>query len=32
MEGRSRKAEADGSHPEHKAVRTSVFCCERCRS
>lgn len=32
MEGRSRKTETDGSHPERKVVRTSNSRCGRCRS
>ncbi len=32
MEGRSHKTESDGSHPEPKAERTSIFCCVHCRS
>ncbi len=31
MEGRSHKAESDGSHPEPKAEYASIFRCVRCR-
>lgn len=31
MEGRSRKTETEGSHPERKAVPASIFRCGRCR-
>lgn len=32
MEGRSRKAESDGSHPEPTAEYASCFRCVRCRN
>lgn len=32
MEGRSHKAETDGSYPEPKVVHTFVFRCVHCRS